>query len=381
MRDSIDDMSTDRRTTNALYSDNRLKLGVFGANVSNGCAATTAPGHLEMNWPNSRDIVTTADRAGFEALVPVARWKGFGGETNFNGTCYETLTWAAGMGAITNHASIFCTTHVPTIHPIVAAKQCTTVDHLADGRFALNVVCGWFSQELRMFGLQSMDHDARYAYADEWIEVVRKLWTVEEEFDYEGKFFKIEKGFHQPKPLQRPHPPIMSAGSSGVGSRFAAKHADIAFIGFYEENLEKGKASVADMRRLGREEFGREFQIWTSCRVVCRPTEKEAKDYAHYYIHERGDFGAVDTIIAEQGRKDPNMTPEWHRQMKLRMVAGWGGYPLVGTPAQIVDELIALSKTGLDGIVLSWVNYHDEMRQFIAEVMPLIEQAGLRKPH
>ncbi len=254
-------MSADRRTLNALYSDNRLKLGVFGANVSNGCAATTAPGHLEMNWPNSRDIVTTADRAGFEALVPVARWKGFGGETNFNGTCYETLTWAAGMGAVTNHASIFCTTHVPTIHPIVAAKQCTTVDHLAGGRFALNVVCGWYSQELRMFGLQTMDHDARYAYADEWVEVVRKLWTEEAEFDYDGKFFHIEKGFHQPKPLQRPHPPIMNAGSSGIGARFAAKNADMAFIGFYEENLEKGKASIAELRRLGREEFAREFQI------------------------------------------------------------------------------------------------------------------------
>jgi dimethylsulfone monooxygenase len=70
---------------NPLYSDNRLKLGVFGANVSNGCAATTAPGHLEMTWANSSDIVTTADHAGFEALVPVARCKGFGGATNFNG--------------------------------------------------------------------------------------------------------------------------------------------------------------------------------------------------------------------------------------------------------------------------------------------------------
>jgi FMNH2-dependent dimethyl sulfone monooxygenase len=152
-------MHDERCSLNALYSDNRLKLGVFGANVSNGCAATTAPGHLEMNWPNSRDIVTLADLAGFEAVVPVARWKGFGGETNFNGTCFETLAWTAGMGAVTNHASIFCTTHVPTIHPIVAAKQCTTVDHLTGGRFALNVVCGWYSQELRMFGLQTMDHD------------------------------------------------------------------------------------------------------------------------------------------------------------------------------------------------------------------------------
>src|SRR5215469_18971024 len=170
-----DEMTADRRTLNALYGDNRLKLGVFGANVSNGCAATTAPGHLVMNWPNTRDIVRMADCAGFEAVVPVARWKGFGGATNFNGTCYETLAWAAGMGALTKHASIFCTTHVPTIHPIVAAKQCTTVDHLTGGRFALNVVCGWYSQELRMFGLPPMDHDTRYAYAEEWLEIVPQI--------------------------------------------------------------------------------------------------------------------------------------------------------------------------------------------------------------
>jgi FMNH2-dependent dimethyl sulfone monooxygenase len=156
-------MSADRRILNPLYSDNRLKLGVFGANVSNGCAATTAAGHLEMTWPNSRDVVTTADRAGFEASVPVARWRG---RHRFNGTCYDTLAWAAGMGAVTDHAAIFSTTHVPMIYPIVAAKQCTTVDHLTGGRFALNVVCGWYSQELRMFGLPPMDHDTRYAYAE-----------------------------------------------------------------------------------------------------------------------------------------------------------------------------------------------------------------------
>jgi FMNH2-dependent dimethyl sulfone monooxygenase len=75
------------------------------------------------------------------------------------------------------------------------------------------------------------------------------------------------------------------------------------------------------------------------------------------------------------------MPPEMYERMKVRLAGGFGGYPLVGTPAQIVDKLIALTKTGIDGVVLSWVNYHDEMRQWIAEVMPLIEQAGLRKPH
>ncbi|HTV90600.1 MAG TPA: LLM class flavin-dependent oxidoreductase [Stellaceae bacterium] len=372
-------MSVDHPSCNPLYSDNRLKLGVFGANVSNGCAATTAPGHLVMNWPSSRDIVLTADRAGFEAIVPVARWRGFGGATNFNGTCYETLAWAAGMGALTQHAAVFCTTHVPTIHPIVAAKQCTTVDHLTGGRFALNVVCGWFAPELRMFGLHEMDHDTRYAYADEWVEIVRRLWTEEDEFDYEGKFFRIEKGFHEPKPLQRPHPPIMNAGSSGIGARFAAKHADMAFVAFYEESLDQSRAQLAEMRRIGREEFGRSFQIWTTCRVVCRPTEQEARRYEHYYINEMGDFGAVETILAGRAANEQHLTPELYRRMKARIVAGWGGYPLVGTAEQIVDRLIALSAAGIDGVVLSWVNYHDEMRQWVADIMPLIEQAGLRR--
>jgi dimethylsulfone monooxygenase len=75
------------------------------------------------------------------------------------------------------------------------------------------------------------------------------------------------------------------------------------------------------------------------------------------------------------------MSPELYERIKRRLIAGWGGYPLIGTPEQIVDQLTALANTGLDGIVLSWVNYHHEMRQWITEVMPLVEQAGLRKPH
>src|SRR5215471_11490687 len=149
-----------------------------------------------------------------------------------------------------------------------------------------------------MFGLQTMDHDTRYAYAEEWVEIVQKLWTVEEEFDYAGNFFTIEKGFHQPKPLQRPHPPIMNAGSSGVGARFAAKNADMAFLGFYEDGLDSGKAALTEMRR-----------------------------------------------IAEQGRRDPNMPPELYERIKRRVIAGWGGYPLIGTAEQIVDQLTALTNT------------------------------------
>src|SRR5947199_4492033 len=105
------DLADTRHATNPLFNENRLKLGIFGLNVSNGCAITTAEGHLEADWPTMQRIVTTGDAAGFEAMVPVARWKGFGGATNFNGSCFETYTWAAGMSAVTQHAAIFATSH------------------------------------------------------------------------------------------------------------------------------------------------------------------------------------------------------------------------------------------------------------------------------
>ena len=231
------------REQNPLWNENKMKLGIFGANVSNGCAMTMAEGRLETTWPNTKMICTTADRAGFEALVPVARWKGFGGTTNFNGSCFETYTWAAAISAITEQISVLSTSHVPTVHPILAAKQATTIDHVSDGRFTLNIVCGWFQPELEMFGAKIMEHDERYIYASEWLHVLRLLWTSEEEFDFEGKYFRIQKSFHQPKPIQRPFPAIMNAGGSPVGQRFAAKEADVAFVSVEKHDAETVKSS------------------------------------------------------------------------------------------------------------------------------------------
>ena len=88
-----------RRRLNPLFNDNKLKLGLFGVNVSNGCAITTAEDRHTVSWPTNLAIAQTADKYGYEAMVPVARWRGFGGESNFNGTNFETYTWAAGTRA------------------------------------------------------------------------------------------------------------------------------------------------------------------------------------------------------------------------------------------------------------------------------------------
>jgi dimethylsulfone monooxygenase len=373
---------TDRRdvaTLNAVYGPNKMKFGVFGGNLGGGCVATQAPRSLAPTWPAVLEVAQLADAAGFEALVPVARWKGFGGATNFSGDSFETYTWAAGLGAQTSQITPFATSHVPTIHPMVAAKQAATIDHVTGGRFALNVVCGWFGDEFAMFGRPMMDHETRYDYAEEWLEIVRRLWTEEDEWDFDGRYFRIERGFMEPKPLQKPHPPIMNAGRSGTGNRFAARYADIVFTTFWESGHLGAAAASSGLRRLARDEFGREIQVWSTAFVLCRPTEREARDELHRVIEERGDWAAIDNLARAIRMDDPNVPRDVMRARKARLMAGYGSYPLVGTPEQIVDELRRLSADGIDGLALTWVDYAAELRQFTTDVLPLLRQAGLRE--
>jgi dimethylsulfone monooxygenase len=368
-----------RRRLNPLFNDNKLKLGLFGVNVSNGCAITTAEDRHTVTWPTNLAIAQTADKYGYEAMVPVARWRGFGGESNFNGTNFETYTWAAGLGQATKDICVLTTSHVPTIHPIVAAKQATTVDHITNGRFALNIVCGWFTPELEMFGVPQMEHDTRYDHAAEWVEVMKLLWSRDEDFDYEGKFIKVNKGFAMPKPVQKPFPALMNAGGSEKGRHFAAKHCDIAFVVLTSHNLDEGRAQIDAFRRLAREEYGRDIQIWGNGYVVHGDTQQEADAELNRYVMEKGDEQAVERLMQVVGLQShvfPTHVLDWFR---FHLKAGWGGYPLVGTPDRIVGELSKLSDIGFDGILLSWVDYLAGLERWNKEVMPLLEQAGLRQ--
>ena len=125
----------------------------------------------------------------------------------------ETYTWAAALAAQTEHIMLFSTSHAPTIHPIVARKQGATIDHISKGRWGLNIVCGWFTPEMEMFGATQMDHAERYRYAGEWIQVIKRMWT-EQGFDHHGEFFQVKDGYLLPKPVQQPYPTLINAGFS-----------------------------------------------------------------------------------------------------------------------------------------------------------------------
>src|SRR5579864_656703 len=127
----------------AMHSNNKLQIGLFGPNCSSGRAVTLVPERWSGNWPDNKRLAQMSDEAGIDFLLPIGRWKGYGGDTDYQGTTLETITWATGLLGATRRITVFGTVHALIFNPVVAAKEMVTADHIGEGRFGLNIVVGW----------------------------------------------------------------------------------------------------------------------------------------------------------------------------------------------------------------------------------------------
>lgn len=367
---------------NPLFNSNRMKLGIFGTN-GKGAAQTLVPEAYRPTWRGSVRTAELADQAGFEAIVAYARWKGYipAKPKHPSGVSLDPFTWAAGIAQATSHTAVFATTHAPTMHPLLAAKQCATIDIISGGRFGLNIVGGWNRPELEMFGAPLNAHDVRYEHLAEWLHVVERLWSEDEEFDFHGKFFTINCGSSEPKPVQRPRPVIMNAGSSGRGMEFACQHADLCFVVLQDEDSRDIAKRVHAYRSMARERFGRDVAVWTYAAVVQRQSRSDAEDYVNHYAVKYQDIESVDAWSAGIVKESRGFTEERVKAMRLRFAAGGGGTMLVGRPEDIVDRITVLSDAGIDGVLLTWVDFEDGIARFAEDALPLLEKRGLRQPY
>jgi FMNH2-dependent dimethyl sulfone monooxygenase len=360
-----------------VFNDNRLKLGFFSPNCSGGMSVTRVPERWVNSWDNNLELARLADEAGIEFLLPIARWIGYGGETDFHGSVLETLTWATGLLARTRHITVFATVHTAFIHPLVAAKQLATADQLGHGRLGLNVVAGWNQPEYEAFGLELPGrHEDRYALAQEWFDLIQRIWNHQGAFDWNGRFFKGKGIYGFPRPYDGT-PPIMNAAGSGQGREFAVRNADYLFA--ISVDLDKSRAEVADIKAKAAS-IGRATGVFTLCHCVCRPTKKEAEEYLRWYAEENADWGAVDNLMRLQGLHAQSFPEEALRTMRGRFAAGHGTYPLIGDPDTVAAELAKVSAAGFSGTTLSFVDYAKEFPYFRDEVLPRLERMGLRQP-
>jgi len=362
----------------AMYTGNSLKIGLFGSNCSSGRAVTMVPERWTGNWEDNLALARIADDAGIEFMLPVGRWKGYGGDTDYMGTTLETITWATGLLASTKRLIVFGTVHAPLFHPIIAAKQFVTADQVGEGRFGLNIVVGWNEDEFQMFGVTQREHDARYDYAQDWIDAVKMAWGPEQDFDFDGQFIKLKKVRAKPKPFGGTRPLIMNAGASATGRAFAIRNCDAFFTQASRTSMAETAKIVQSAKDDARSQ-GRELDVYAVGVVTCKPTQKEAEEYYHYCTIDNADWSAVDGILGKKNISPATVGEEEFRRQRHHYAHGLGGLLMVGDPDQIAKQLADLSHAGLRGIGFSFVNYVKELPYFCDEVLPRLERMGVRE--
>jgi alkanesulfonate monooxygenase SsuD/methylene tetrahydromethanopterin reductase-like flavin-dependent oxidoreductase (luciferase family) len=364
-----------------MYNANALKLGLFGANCSSGRSATKVPERWSASWEDCLALAKMGDEAGIDFMLPIGRWKGYGGDTDLHGETLETITWATGLLAATERITCFGTVHAPLFHPIIAAKQIVTADHIGEGRFGLNIVAGWNEGEFEMFGVQQREHEARYAYAQEWVEAIKMAWTEGDDVTFDGEHIKLKKIRAKPKPYGGTRPLIMNAGSSGSGQAFALRNCDAFFTATStsRQGVDATAKMVKDIKAEARG-IDREIEVFSIGQIICRPTQKEAEDYYQHAIIDNADWGSVERMMEIKNLTVQTLGQKAFDEKRFYFASrAVGGYPFVGTPDSVAGELATLSQSGIRGIAFSMVNYLDELPFFRDEVLPRLERVGVRE--
>jgi alkanesulfonate monooxygenase SsuD/methylene tetrahydromethanopterin reductase-like flavin-dependent oxidoreductase (luciferase family) len=237
----------------------------------------------------------------------------------------------------------------------------------------MNLVMGWFTPEMELFGSEQLEHDRRYAFGQEWLDFANQLWNDPDTFDFAGEFFQAKGASSYPKPVQDPRPVLINAGASEAGQEFSARNVDVNLIALPTEEV---PSYVKKIKTLANTKYERDIDVWTYCLVICRDTEKEAKA-AYQAIIDAGDWPGAQNIMDVLGVQSQSFGTQI-KKFQERFIAGWGGPTLMGTPEQVTEQFAELSEAGMSGAIFGFHDYATELKDFGHEVLPLMRRHGLR---
>ena len=322
---------------------------------------------MEATFDYARRLTQRAEQIGFD-LTLVA-------ELNLNdikgvsAPSLDAWTTAAALAAVTERIELMVAVR-PTFHnPALAAKQAASIDRISGGRLSLNVVSSWWATEARMYGVQFDEHDDRYARTSEWLDVVVGMWE-QEQFSYDGAYYKTDAAVMEPKPVAlpgRPRPTLYAGGESPAGRDLIARQCDAWLT--HGDPPETVGAKIADMRQrretlgLGPMSFG------AAGYVVCRETEAEAtREVERITDVAPGSPGYANFLDWTQNTKlDRAVSLEDYSVSNRGLRSG-----LVGTPRQVADQVLAFEAAGVDLLLLQFSPQMEEMERFAAEAVPLV---------
>ena len=332
-------------------------MPIFGGWLRNVEEENMAP-----TWEYNKKLAQRSEQIGY-SLSLVA-------ELNLNdikgveAPSLDAWSTAAALTAVTDKLEYMVAVR-PTFHnPALLAKQAANIDHIGGGgRLSLNVVSSWWKNEANMYGVGFEQHDDRYARTAEWLDVVSNLWE-RDHWSFQGKFYRVDNTVLQPKPVTRPRPVIYAGGESEAAKNLIAAKCD-AYV-MHGDPPEKIGERIADMRKR-REELGLPpMTFGVAAYSIVRNSEAEAKK-------ELARITDVKAFAA--GYKNYQ---EWLAGTQLEQRVSLEDYSvsnrglrsgLIGTPAQVQDQVAAFARVGIDLFLLQCSPQLEEMERFAEQVI------------
>jgi F420-dependent oxidoreductase-like protein len=299
-------------------------------------------GQQNVEWKDLRELWRRADEWGYDSL-----W-------NFDhfypifvpdpgGPCFEGWTTLAALAEVTRRARIGTLVNGNTYrNPCVTAKMATTLDHVSGGRLNLGIGAGWFELEHQSFGIDFMTVPKRLGALDESCRIIKGMLGGER-VTLNGRYYKVKDAMCAPRPLQKPHPPIMIGGQGEkVLLRIVAQQADMWNA---SGSAERMKELIEIIRRHG-DKAGRNTD----------EIEKTVLMFFAYRAPKERETAMVNAIAGMR-----QTTPDQARKQMM-----------VGSREECLETIDRYSKAGVTHFIMSVVApYHpDEVQAFAEEVIP-----------
>jgi len=323
------------------------------------------------NFEHCKDIALQAEASGFKnILFPTSYTVG-----------QEAITFAAAIAPFTSKIKLLVAIRTGEIHPPTLARAISNLDHVLEGRLAINII----NSDLP--GLRESPK-LRYERCNETIEILKQAWT-QDRIKLEGKHYKIDLPADPAKPYQQNGGPLLYFGGTSEGSRdVCAKHCDVFLT--WPEREESLYETIQDMSARAAA-YGRKIDFGLRIHVIVRETEQEARDYAKKLtskldeerakeIRSRGeDSRSLGVLRQDQLREEADGDGYIEQLLWTdigKVFSGCGG-GLVGSPEQIIEKINRYIDMGFRAFIFSGFPLKEEAEWFSKLVLPHLPNASL----
>jgi FMNH2-dependent dimethyl sulfone monooxygenase len=352
----------------------QIKFAYWVPNVSGGLVVSKIEQRTDWGIDYNRELAQLAEQRGFEyALSQVRYMASYGAEYQ-----HESTGFSLALLLATEKLKVIAAIHPGLWQPGVFAKLGASADVITGGRFAVNVVSGWFKGEFHALGEPWLEHDERYRRSEEFIRVLKASWT-EDEANFSGDFYNLHDYTLKPKPLQKPHPEIFQGGNSTAARQMAGRVSDWYFMnGNSFEGVRNQIEEVSTYARAAGREPGRDIRFGLNAFIVARERESEAREVVEEII-AKADREAVEGFgdaVKQAGQSSSDGRGMWQDSEFKDLVQYNDGFRsgLIGTPEQIARRIIEYRKLGVGLILSGFLHFQEEVDYFGQKVLPIVRE-------